>query len=109
MSETSGMITTTIAGFTDIGMVRTNNEDNFLIADLKTGRVFLIPQRIGHKVEENKVLLAVSDGVGGANCGEIASSLAVHSMRVELLKKITTPIPPFDRLVQAVEKSNSLI
>jgi hypothetical protein len=47
MTETSGIITTTVAGFTDVGMVRTNNEDNYLIADLKTGRVFLIPQRIG--------------------------------------------------------------
>jgi PPM family protein phosphatase len=109
MTETSGIITTTVAGFTDVGMVRTNNEDNFLIADLKTGRVFLIPQRIGHKLDDNRVLLAVSDGVGGANSGEIASSMAVHSMRVELLRRTKTPVSPFDRLVQAVEKANSLI
>jgi hypothetical protein len=35
--------------------------------------------------------------------------MAVHSMRVELLRRTKTPIPPFDRLVQAVEKANSLI
>src|SRR5688572_26993926 len=103
MAETNGIITTTVVGATDVGMVRTNNEDNYLIADLKTGRVFLIPQRIGHKMEENRLLLAVSDGVGGANCGEIASSMAVHSMKLELLKRTKNPIPPFDRLVQAVE------
>jgi serine/threonine protein phosphatase PrpC len=108
MADSNANITTTVAGFTDVGMVRTNNEDNFLIADLATGRVFLIPQRINHKAAENRLLLAVSDGVGGASCGEVASSMAVHSMRVELLKRNNTG-DPFQRLVQAVEKANTLI
>jgi serine/threonine protein phosphatase PrpC len=109
MSEMSDVVTTTVAGFTDIGMVRSNNEDNFLIADLNTGRVFLIPQRIEHNLNENRLLLVVSDGVGGANSGEIASSMAVHSMRVELLRRTSADASPFERLVQAVEKANSLI
>lgn len=109
MTEQNSSITTTVAGFTDTGMVRTNNEDNFLIADLATGRVFLIPQRISHKFEENRLLLAVSDGVGGASSGEVASSMAVHSMRVELLRRTNNTATPFERLVQAVEKANTLI
>ncbi|MBI4851500.1 MAG: Stp1/IreP family PP2C-type Ser/Thr phosphatase [Acidobacteria bacterium] len=108
MTDSTANIITTVAGFTDVGMVRTNNEDNFLIADLATGRVFLIPQRISHKTAENRILLAVSDGVGGASCGEVASSMAVHSMRVELLRRNNTS-DPFQRLVQAVEKANTLI
>lgn len=108
MPESNIDIVTTVAGFTDVGMVRSNNEDNFLIADLATGRVFLIPQKITHKFQENRLLLAVSDGVGGASCGEVASSMAVHSMRVELLRRNNTS-DPFQRLVQAVEKANSLI
>ncbi len=108
MTDQNTSIVTTVAGFTDVGMVRSNNEDNFLIADLATGRVFLIPQRINHKAAENRLLLAVSDGVGGASCGEVASSMAVHSMRVELLRRNNTT-DPFQRLVQAVEKANSLI
>ncbi len=102
-------VTTTVAGQSDIGRVRQNNEDNFLIADLGTGRVYLIPQKVTHSQEQNRLLLAVSDGVGGANSGEIASSMAVHSLRVELLKRNRGPVSPFDRLVQAVEKANSLI
>lgn len=109
MSDSKSNITTVVAGFTDVGMVRSNNEDNFLIADLGTGRVFLIPQKISHKVDENRLLLAVSDGVGGASSGEVASSMAVHSMRVELLRRTNASISPFDRLVQAVEKANTLI
>ncbi len=108
MTDSTANIITTVAGFTDVGVVRTNNEDNFLIADLATGRAFLIPQRITHKGPENRLLLAVSDGVGGASCGEVASSMAVHSMRVELLRRNSTP-DPFQRLVQAVEKANTLI
>jgi serine/threonine protein phosphatase PrpC len=107
--NTKKNVVTTVAGFTDIGMVRTNNEDNFLIADLGTGRVFLIPQKISHGVGENRLLLAVSDGVGGASSGEVASSMAVHSMRVELLRRAVNSASPFDRLVQAVEKANTLI
>jgi PPM family protein phosphatase len=107
--NTKKNVVTTVAGFTDIGMVRTNNEDNFLIADLGTGRVFLIPQKISHGVSENRLLLAVSDGVGGASSGEVASSMAVHSMRVELLRRAVNSASPFDRLVQAVEKANTLI
>ncbi|MEW6733237.1 MAG: Stp1/IreP family PP2C-type Ser/Thr phosphatase [Acidobacteriota bacterium] len=109
MAEANDVIITTIAGFTDVGLVRSNNEDNFLIVDLTTGRGFLIPQRISHKAEENRLLLAVSDGVGGANSGEVASSMAVHSMRVELLRRTNASVTPFDRLVQAVEKANALI
>ncbi len=108
MPESNIDIVTTVAGFTDVGMVRSNNEDNFLIADLATGRVFLIPQKITHKFQDNRLLLAVSDGVGGASCGEVASSMAVHSMRVELLRRNNTT-DPFQRLVQAVEKANTLI
>lgn len=108
MTNSNASIVTTVAGFTDVGVVRTNNEDNFLIADLATGRVFLIPQRVSHKASENRLLLAVSDGVGGASCGEVASSMAVHSMRVELLRRNNTA-DPFQRLVQAVEKANALI
>ncbi|MCS6886092.1 MAG: Stp1/IreP family PP2C-type Ser/Thr phosphatase [Acidobacteriota bacterium] len=103
------LVTTLVAGLSDIGKVRKSNEDNFLIADLGNGRVYLIPQKITHKLEQNRLLLAVSDGVGGANFGEVASSMAVHSMRVELLKKNRLSLTPVEQLIRAVERANEII
>ncbi len=45
-----------VAGRTDVGLVRTNNEDRFLIAD-------------------DLGLALVADGMGGAACGEVAAQM----------------------------------
>jgi protein phosphatase len=57
-------------GLTDRGKVRNNNEDRFLIID-----------------DEVLHLIAVADGMGGHAAGEIASSLAVESVRSYLAEK----------------------
>ncbi len=69
-----------VAGLTDVGRVRENNEDAFVIADLTGGALFEgePPQR--YDVGERGVLLAVSDGMGGADAGEVASALVVETL-----------------------------
>jgi len=57
------------AGKTDRGRVRANNEDSFLI-------------------EEGLGLLIVADGMGGHNSGEVASSLAVSTIRDLLAQRL---------------------
>ena len=69
-----------VFGATDVGKVRTNNEDAFLIADLnvKERPAFDAPKDL--EVHDHGVLLAVSDGMGGEAAGEVASALVVESL-----------------------------
>jgi serine/threonine protein phosphatase PrpC len=74
------------SGQTDVGLVRTNNEDALVIANLTTDQWDAAPCSVRHEVGERGVLLAVSDGMGGAEAGEVASAIVVESLREHLLK-----------------------
>src|ERR671938_1738150 len=76
---------------TDIGMHRSGNEDAFLVADLTTGSVGLGPEMSTHPVGERGSLLIVSDGMGGAAAGEVASELAVTTIRESLMESPPHP------------------
>jgi PPM family protein phosphatase len=73
------------AGKTDIGRVRSNNEDQFLIADL-TKQLHVVESSLSNTQLGGWVtgptghLLVVADGMGGAAGGEIASGLAVETI-----------------------------
>jgi PPM family protein phosphatase len=80
----------TFCAHTDIGLVRKGNEDNFLILDLSTERHWM-----AHETEQTGVqtlaqgregvVFAVSDGMGGALAGEVASRMAVEAFAARLL------------------------
>jgi serine/threonine protein phosphatase PrpC len=68
-------------GKTDIGRVRPHNEDTFSIADLTTDQPHPVSAMARYAVGARGVLVAVSDGMGGAAAGEVASALVVESLR----------------------------
>ena len=71
-----------LAAGTNVGLIRKNNEDNFVVSsDLSTSD-WLIPQA-GDHVDLGKygALLVVADGMGGANAGEVASAIAVETIQ----------------------------
>jgi serine/threonine protein phosphatase PrpC len=103
---------------TDVGMVRSGNEDNFLILDLSTGTSWSAGDEEPNELLTYQqgyygTLLAVSDGMGGALAGEVASRLAVETVRDRMLQLQAHPhygkLPFYERLRLAIEEANILI
>jgi serine/threonine protein phosphatase PrpC len=89
MSEprTSPRVSVSVFGLTDMGKVRTNNEDAFLVANLADAASAAAPAELSSfEAGEGAVILAVSDGMGGADAGEVASALVVESLRRAMLE-----------------------
>jgi serine/threonine protein phosphatase PrpC len=93
---------------TDVGMHRTGNEDSFLVADLSTGNVGLGPDISAHRLGERGSLMIVSDGMGGAAAGEIASEMAVATICDSLMTE-SPEAEIAERLRTATETANQRI
>jgi serine/threonine protein phosphatase PrpC len=93
---------------TDVGMHRSGNEDSFLVADLTAGKIGLGPDVSSHRLGERGSLMIVSDGMGGAAAGEIASEMAVTTMR-ESLAQMASGTEISEQLKTAAEIANERI
>jgi protein phosphatase len=106
---------------TDVGMVRAGNEDTFLVLNLETSDTWTPatvegdpPDQLATFVQGSAgTILAVSDGMGGALAGEVASRMAVEGVREHMLyfqTSDTFAVFPFhERLRLAVEQANTHI
>jgi protein phosphatase len=71
-----------------VGRVRKGNEDNYLMLHISDLQKWTSSQDAGEfkvesqefEIDENGVILAVSDGMGGALAGEVASQMAVDTV-----------------------------
>jgi PPM family protein phosphatase len=84
MEPQAGTVILNAYGQTDVGSVRKNNEDALVVSDLASSSPTLPEREAVFQVGSRGVLLAVSDGMGGAEAGEVASSLVVESLRQHL-------------------------
>jgi len=107
-------IRVTLFGMSDMGRVRKNNEDNFVICNLSTGEVGVTPSLLGHNLGPLGSLFMVADGMGGEASGEVASQLAAVTVPKRLydnLKSLgTVSEANFVILLrEAIEYANQII
>lgn len=93
---------------TDIGMRRAANEDSFLIADLDAGGSEESSEVITRALNGRGYLMVVSDGMGGAAAGEVASEFAVKTL-LESLTGDPSSAAVAEELKQAAEAANERI
>lgn len=98
----------TIYGRTDVGVVRTNNEDAFAVIDLEGGVVVEVTQQAAVEGSPRGVALVVSDGMGGENAGEVASAIVIEAVR-EHLHGSFDPTDPADSLRRALDHANAKV
>ncbi len=67
-------------GMSDMGRVRKNNEDNFVVCNLSTGEVGLTPPIRSHVLGSRGTLFMVADGMGGEASGEVASQICAATV-----------------------------
>ena len=68
--------TITLFGITDVGRQRSHNEDNFVVARDVSGNEWGFKRDSLVNIGKAGAVLAVADGMGGTNAGEVASHLA---------------------------------
>src|SRR2546423_7790973 len=110
-----------VYAMTNVGMVRSGNGDNFLVLNLTTAdtwtpaKIYDEPAAPLTTFPQNHYgsLLAVSDGMGGALAGEVASHHAIECVRDRMLELQASPtyqkIPFHERLRLSVELANLYI
>lgn len=94
-----------VSAMTDIGLLRSRNEDSFTVTDLTTGEAEFDGDFTAHKLGERGALLVVADGMGGAAAGKLASEMAVAGLREALIHDSST-VSLSARLAQATETAN---
>lgn len=97
-----------VAALSHVGRVRANNEDAFVVADLTGGALLHEQSHARIDVGERGVLLAVSDGMGGAQAGEVASALVVDTLTREI-SGAPLETPRDATLIEAVQRAHEAV
>lgn len=81
-------LTYKIAAMTDVGLVRTNNEDNLCVITNLDQKGSTWKNNEVCELGQRGALLVVADGMGGMNAGEVASEIAVSVVKARFTDDI---------------------
>lgn len=103
-----------VYGLSDVGRVRKNNEDNFVVCNLTTGDIELKPALCNHQLGPHGTLLLVADGMGGEASGEVASQICATAVPKRLYDNLKSVGKVSETnfvllLREAVEYANQII
>lgn len=102
------------AAITDVGIERTNNEDAVIIcSNIENQNWGVTSENTFLPLGKYGSLMIVADGMGGVNAGEIASAIAIDSLRKyfsidNLCCNITDKIA-YNKLTEAIQLANKAI
>ncbi len=98
----------TVYAHSDVGRARTNNEDAFAVTDLGTGAQIQGGDEVTElNVSDRGILMTVSDGMGGAAFGEVASALVVDSLGRSMGEQIADSASIKGLIEAAVTRANT--
>jgi len=101
-----GGVIVIVAAKTDVGRVRTSNEDSFAVTEVASGNLIdATSQERRLPLPDRGLLLALSDGMGGHQAGEVASALVLESLRSALREDDGTPTA--SRIELAIQRANA--
>ena len=92
------------AGFTDIGRIRNHNEDCFAIET----RIYKQESPRGTKYDGRGIYI-VCDGMGGHAAGEVASAMAVKTLKQYFQQHWQDELPDKEKIKQGILQANQAI
>ncbi len=114
VTKPGGPLVLTFSGISDAGLRRPNNEDHFIVADLTRHDIavennVVVPEAIHQPIGAHGTLLAVADGLGGHDDGEIASHIAVEAIVQTLFALQQQRLSAAERLTLATQEAHNAI
>ncbi len=108
------VIRVNVFAMSDMGRVRKNNEDNFVVCNLSTSEASLTPSLRNHELGSRGTLFLVADGMGGEASGEVASQICITTVPKRLYDNLkllgTISETNFVLLLrEAIEYANQII
>jgi serine/threonine protein phosphatase PrpC len=114
MTDASSAVLVDSYGLSDVGLIRKNNEDSFLIATPTSDFANHNPAELNGIMPDNGTLFIVADGMGGAQAGEVASRMAVETVARNFInalneKESLDQQTLISALTETIQEANRLI